>query len=585
MSLHPLTERRDPSLARVTAALTFALVAGFGIYAAFQLMPLVGWDPRYDRPAIIDPSFLLANIAHRWRNAFADASYLQIATGGLGLVTSTLGQILTLFDLGTSAVIRITTVVAAATVVAEAVGSAVYARTPLRDGTRHLQGPQLLRGRFARRALLHAWRQRFGKRAEIGIELAPGLPMPRKLEAEHMLVVGSTDAGKTTILQYLLQGALAAGDRVLALDVKGDMTARWPSGAFAMIGVDDARSAAWDVGRDLTNPEDARELAALLIDETQDPTWSSGARDLLTALIRTLQNGHHVNGPHWSWSDLARLVDLPIEQMKSILESAGHRAAADLLNVDASEAQARSFFLVVRANAAPIIASWARMERKAKTRLSVRDWARGNGPPSLLIKLSLRYPQVSRKIGALLVTACANVVAERAGDRRPPPFWLVLDEAAQLEKTEALPRLAALGRSGGVRLVVAVQTPAQLRHIYGQEQAQALMDNLNTRIIGRMPGGPSADEIRDRWIGSRVVEVPSTHVTYDANGNKQLGPPATERHPVVSTEYLSASLGVGVDHRGRPVVRALVVGHGDVAELEWPIGLWQERRPAHRPLS
>lgn len=136
-----------------------------------------------------------------------------------------------------------------------------------------------------------------------------------------------------------------------------------------------------------------------------------------------------------------------------------------------------------------------------------------------------------------------------------------------------------IGRSAGVRLVAAIQSPPQLRDIYGRETAQALTDNFATKIVGRVASGSTASEISATWIGTRSVRW-FEDVGRDANGRARLEA-RTKDIPVVDPAALSSALGFTIDLAGRPGVYALVVGHGDIARLAWPVGRWPALRPAN----
>ncbi len=95
---------------------------------------------------------------------------------------------------------------------------------------------------------------------------------------------------------HLMLQAIARGDKVLILDVKGDMTATLPR-LGNIIAPHDGRSLQWDIATDCRSPQEARELAARRILESRsDRIWSDAAREILTACVVSLQVRH---GDHW----------------------------------------------------------------------------------------------------------------------------------------------------------------------------------------------------------------------------------------------------------------------------------------------
>lgn len=120
-----------------------------------------------------------------------------------------------------------------------------------------LRGRQLLAGATARRAFAHASKVE-SRMSGTGLQLLPGLPVSRERETRHWLIWGSVGAGKTQTMLHLILAAIARGDGVLVLDVKGDMTAGLP-GEPLLIAPQDRRSLVWYVASDCRTKQDARD--------------------------------------------------------------------------------------------------------------------------------------------------------------------------------------------------------------------------------------------------------------------------------------------------------------------------------------
>ncbi|MDF1608268.1 type IV secretion system DNA-binding domain-containing protein, partial [Hoeflea sp. YIM 152468] len=462
---------------------------------------------------------------------------------------------------------------------------AVFADILAQPLVSHVKGPRLVAGKAATRSLAAAWAKRFGG-ADPGVEIVAGLTMPRPLESEHILLIGGTGAGKTTVMETIMDGAIKRGDRLLALDVKGGVTARFPVDDFCLLALGDGRSSRWMLGLDIVTPEDAAELATEIIRETNDPSWSAGARQVLTAILVLLQSEAAKRGKVWSWTQLDQILSKPVAELFRFLRESDP-VAASLINVeqDQTQRQAMSFYFVLAANAGQMAKAFAAMGGSSRNGtkspdVSIRRWARGAGSENLILRQSRRQPELSAAMSRIVL----KIVADNAGsvssaeDTNPPATWLFLDELPQLGRLPAIPRLAAIGRSLGVRIVAAIQSPAQLKEIYGADGAQHLLDNLTTKIVGRVASGSTATEISSSWIGNRTVAWME-----DAGlgvGGKPRLERKTQEIPVVDPQFLANDLGLTTRSGKRPCIRALVIGHGDVAMLTWPVGRWSVRRPA-----
>ncbi len=584
MKLHPLTPRRPELVANLASILVLSITLLFFAVLMIEVDPPVAWIPLQDKARDVDLELLSALLSEYAENALRPFDFL----GSLARLVDLPGQLIG--DLKTVGVIwplgvRLSAALAAAALLALEMRRALLAGKLAEPRVAHIKGPMLVAGKAAGQSLAVAWSRRFGSR-DPGIELVEGVRMPRQLEAEHILLIGGTGAGKTTVMETLMDGAVARQDRVLTFDVKGEVTARFPTDDFVLLALGDRRSSSWLPGLDIVSPEDAAELAAEVIRETSDPSWSGGARQILTSLIVYLEGRARQNGKVWTWRQLDRLLAKPVVELFALLKE-HDPSSASLIDVEQEETrrQAMSFYFVLIANAARMTRAFALMGGASGKGVSIRQWASGKGCSNLILKQSRRQPELSASLCRIVL----KIVADQAGTvseglaKHHSTTWLFLDEFPQLGHTPAVQRLAAIGRSLGIRIVAAIQSPAQLREIYGQDGAQHLLDNMTTKIVGRVAGGSTASEISERWIGKRTVSwLEKTGPGPDGRMGVER---RTQEIPVVDPAFLSADLGLSASPFGQPRIRALVLGHGDAALLSWPVGRWTERRPAHAPFK
>ena len=587
MNLHPLTPRQPVMLATIVQALVTVAVA-CGLFAAMMaVLPPVFWIGRLDEARDADMGFLAALMRE----------YIGVSVGRgdpLGSLVRLLdlpfavASLFSSFGIGMPIAVRSVAALFVGTLIGLEAKQALLADVLAEPLVSHVKGPRLVAGSAARRSLAAAWAKRFGV-ADPGVALAAGLVMPRALESEHLLLVGGTGAGKTTVMETVMDGAIARGDRLLALDVKGDVTARFPREDFCLLSLDDARSHHWLLGLDVVTREDAAELATEIIRETSDPSWSGGARQVLTAILVRLQTEAGKRGKVWSWRQLDHILSKPVAELFAFLKESDPVAAA-LIDVEQDETrrQAMSFYYVLAANAARMAGAFAGMGaasdgKVAGNGVSIRRWASGKGSASLILRQSRRQPELSAAMCRIVLKIVADQTgsAPSADGAAPAATWLFLDELPQIGRTPAVPRLAAIGRSLGVRIVAAIQSPAQLKEIYGADGAQHLIDNMTTKIVGRVASGATASEISASWIGSRTVSW------MEETGQGADSRPRCERRTqeiaIADPEVLANDLGLSSSSGGKPQIRALVIGHGDVAMLNWPVGRWRVLRPAEVP--
>ena len=584
MKLHPLTPRQPVMLANLVQAIVTVAVSLALFAVMLTILPPVAWIAYLDEPRNVNLLFLFNLLEEYVGTSVRGPDVLDPFVRLIDLPFA-VGSALSSFGLALPIGVRSAAALLVGTIAGLEARQAVLADVLAQPLVRHIKGPRLVAGRSAIRSLAAAWAKRFGH-SQPGVQIVDGLTMPRRLESEHMLLVGGTGAGKTTIMETIMDGAINRGDRILALDIKGDVTARFPVDDFELLALDDPRSSRWLLGLDIVTPEDAAELATEIIRETNDPSWSAGARQVLRAILVRLQNEAARHKKVWSWAHIDRVLSKSVVEVFRFIEESDP-VAASLINVEQEQTQrqAMSFYFVLVANAGQMAKAFAAMggphrsERRSQG-VSIRRWARGTGSANLILRQSRRQPELSAAMSRIVL----KIVADNAGavspaaDTDPSPIWLFLDELPQLGRLPAIPRLAAIGRSLGVRIVAAVQSPSQLREIYGADGAQHLLDNLTTKIVGRVASGSTASEISSSWIGKRTVSW-TEETGHGVDGKLRLEQ-KTQEVPVVDPQFLANDLGLASRAGTKGRIRALVIGHGDVALLLWPVGRRQARRSA-----
>lgn len=148
---------------------------------------------------------------------------------------------------------------------------------------------------------------------------------------------------------------------------------------------------------------------------------------------------------------------------------------------------------------------------------------------SLYILSTAQYAkQVAGVFSALvedLAAAARHLAASSPGARLDPPLLMALDEVDKvLPGLPSLPALVADGGGSGITTVLSLQSLAQARTAWGKDEAQALWDASNVKVV--LGGSTAADELRDisNLIGERDDKTVSyTHhdsmLAYSANEN------------------------------------------------------------------
>ena len=546
MRIHPTTPTASVVPAFFAALLTATVSLALSAYVALTLAPATGWSALADQPFSAD----IEHLAWIWHG------------GSLEFVLDTIDHL----DLTVPLLSRLLACAIFTIVPTCAVYRRVHAATPKAISATHVTGPEPLRGAAGHSYLADKWRARSDSP---GIALAPGLVMPRHVETEGLALAGPPGSGKSVLMEGFVHQAHGRKDRLFLLDVKGGLAERMRGSAPCVLSLRGRGRTVWAVGRDIRDRMDALEVATVFIPESRDPVWSAGSRLILTGVMLALIARF---GDKWGWTQLRDMLALPVPRLEKIVKKRMPEVAA-LLQSREDEPTAATLSLIMNllAHVSGLIGELARAETKARRRLSITDWVRGQGTRNpIVVQLDLRYREQSGAYATLLLRLLgASLLGPDLKDGIDHKIWVFLDELPRIGRAGIVPvaELASLGRSRGIRTVISYQSPKQLTELIGEDGATALRENFGLQVICGSAAGSNAKVIAEDWIGLRTV----SWVDYSQAKD---GKTETKDIRALPQEEIIGGLGLRYGLWGRPFVRAAILGHENIPILDWPLHKW-----------
>jgi hypothetical protein len=396
-----------------------------------------------------------------------------------------------------------------------------------------------------------------------GVELVPPIALSRDRETRHFLILGSVGGGKTQTMLNLIIAAIDRNDGVLVLDTKGDMMAGLPAqGAPLLVAPHDRRSLVWDVAADCSIKQDARELAARFIPPSTDPMWSQAAQEIFVACIVHLQTTKERD---WSWADLAAVVTADVEVLTEHARNHNPNALRLLSQPDSRTTLSILTTFQTHMHIVSVLAeAWP---DPAARRFSIRDWLHNPVPRRpLILQHDPGYPELSRIwIGSMLGLLASAVGSPTLAESRTRRLWLFLDEFPHLPPIKRFPTFLELGRSKGVAVVISAQDTAQIRAVYGPDQAKSWFGMTGTKFMTRINASEAAEDV-SRMIGDQEIERHLRSATRSGGRVSVTESVQREIRRVITASELGSRLGPT-----KHGVRVLFIGLGDaIYELELP---------------
>ncbi|MHA2754324.1 type IV secretion system DNA-binding domain-containing protein [Vibrio campbellii] len=427
-----------------------------------------------------------------------------------------------------------------------------------REPVVHLSGPVRLKGRLSKK---HA-REKLncavqGDPMGKGVFLHPNVQISMRQELGNILVYGQQGSGKSTIIKPIVQGIRQRGDNVFIYDGKNEYTQLFYDADSLLISPFDTRGVQWDLAKDVRNEQDALLIAECLIEETEDPLWSTGARLLLTGYMVILLNVRN----ECSWYSLAGLLSKSEEEILPMLRT-HYPQAAVFISQNSKTSQG---FLVTLMKELHFLRQLRSVWRpKARDMISIRDWVENNSslPKTLIFAHDESSPELSQKIcnAMFRLMVSHTLVLEDSDDRQ---IWFCLDELSSLRKNDALEKWLRLGRSKGARTIAGVQAISQIRAIYGHDVTETILNLFGNVIALRMGASGESAKYASAAFGEHQVE--RQLLSIDDTGRRSVSSQVSYE-PLVRPEDL-----VSLEYSSRGVTGFMSIqGCEAVYEMKWP---------------
>lgn len=354
---------------------------------------------------------------------------------------------------------------------------------------------------------------------ELGLDVG-GVRLLRADEQSHIVVLGDTGSGKSSLFRWLLWQIRKRGAPAIIFDPEREFIPTFyvPELGDVILNATDARMPHWCPQLEIESPEDAEGVAMSLIPDkpgTNHEFWQSAARSLF---IDILDRSDGLNP-----AEIAEACALPLEDLYARLKGS---PAASAINPKASQMaeSVRGTLMVATRGlrALPAIDG-------SRPTWSAKAWARN--PRGFVF---LTSTEAHRDATLPLVTAWLDSLIRALFDRDQgalPVVFIVADEVQTLNRLSKLPDLMTRGRKRSICAILGGQAVSQFKARYGEE-AQTLLSQASTKVIYRC-SEPTLAEWASKLIGSVEREVANTSVRADISAKGGGGATVSRQKQVV----------------------------------------------------
>lgn len=376
-----------------------------------------------------------------------------------------------------------------------------------------------LKERFAANGLDHQAKERFLSvlneyrqrcLSEYKASLAETFPLPAGFTTKHTLISGTTGAGKSTFLKYLLRSIRAHGHRAVIYDKKGEFVEKfYRDGIDHILNPSDSRSHQWTPWEEMASPFDADWIAETLIPENKssggDPFFRESPRHVFSAALQKL----YLDGfrslttllQATAWSDLELLKEL---------------VAGTPAETHFSEGNEKTLASIRSSLVNGVLPLRLLKESDSRGFFSIRDWiAQGDeqGADDSWLFLPVRESEIEVQkplISTWIQSVAKGLMAQGVSNDRT--LWLIVDELPSLKKIPALSMLMAEGRGFGAAVVLGIQEINQLEEEFGKNASKTILGLCSTQLHFRLNNSDTAE-----WVSKTLGEAEREEIDEDLN--------------------------------------------------------------------
>ncbi|MDP4840165.1 MAG: type IV secretion system DNA-binding domain-containing protein [Alphaproteobacteria bacterium] len=345
------------------------------------------------------------------------------------------------------------------------------------------------------------------KRNEASDLLINELPLVKDSETTHILVTGTTGAGKTNLINGLLPQIAERGNRAFVIDTTGDMVSKYynPDRGDIIINPFDSRSHDWDIIHECDYEFQYDNMSKAVVPQNNnmsEPMWrDASALTFSAALQKARREGLSPKEIH------KILFHSTLKEYGRFFKGTDAFIYAD----PAGEKTTMSFRSTLTTNV-----QFLKHLGKNRPKFKISDWMKDDNAKSWVFVTANEdmIGTLNSLIAAMFSSATTMLMTkEECFERR---VWFVMDELPAVQKLRALEPILSKGRKYGACVLAGLQGMSQFNDIYGQNGAKTILNLFNTKFFFRFNESEAADYL-SCWLGEEEVEEFKENLSYGAH--------------------------------------------------------------------
>ena len=333
-----------------------------------------------------------------------------------------------------------------------------------------------------------------------------------------ILALGATRSGKTETGKWIVSQMQAdENEPMIVYDHKDDYQTFFDEIGREYVKLSSSGSTrTWNIFEEIERESDADEIARSIFAEIESASGASGAffgpaaRQIFAAVLKYLRRTADENAYLNNDSVVGFFQEHGPEEAYKALnsdEKGDLAGAASAINPKGSDNQQGGVWSNIQTHVTDIFTNEFAQEPTAEQpSISIREYMRDPDGKALVLDYPYREGDSTVPIFRLLIDLAARE-ALVDGDRGS---YFILDEVAQIPNLNRFDELVNVGAGRNIQVFITLQSVAQLRAGYGEEEASAILSGLTSTILLRSDDPKSVEYVQAK-IGREKTDY-TAHV-------------------------------------------------------------------------
>jgi hypothetical protein len=327
--------------------------------------------------------------------------------------------------------------------------------------------------------------------------------IPQRMEAQHIMIMGDTGAGKTTLILQLLRQIEERGEMAIVYDPAGEFTKAFYNRERGdmILNPLDARCPYWGPYEELRSKAEAATLAKSLYqpsDSQRDEFFTKTPQKIFAQLLQK----------PCTPKELAEWMANPEEIDRRVAGTVMERM------IPKDSPNQRNGVLASLGLVADTFEMLPTIEEAAGRRLVITEWAKERQGWLFITSRPTERDALKPIISLWLDWLILQLLSAPTPDQKP--VYLVIDELASLQRLPQLHTALTESRKSKNPLILGFQGKDQMDEVYGPRVSSAMLSQPATKIFLR-----TTENVGSEWISKMIgkIEIERVKETHSGGTN------------------------------------------------------------------